>query len=330
MAPKTRQLTCRFFRILAVKDGEVTPVQDVAWPAVLSKWGERPYTERRVELSTGVHVFEPRPGASSRSLAIHRLKDDQEFLSQLDEQGIVTEVMAIDENGRVFADSSCVAFLPYGNIFGLVRANQAAPMAAKVADWINEVRIFGDQKITVQPMVVPADAGWKERSTGASKLSAYVPIEVLDGLAAHLGGAEQTFSDDMPDARVNITISYGNRRPAGKAGEAMLRAVNFLADRLSGVGHNASASASVYEEVKVPGKEKDQTKTRLLKQTVELVEYEVASTFDLPETTGGVKIDLTLQHIEAAAQRDASALRRALEAGGDYDAQGVVDGTSEE
>jgi hypothetical protein len=269
------------------------------------------------------YMFEPRDSGRLH-LAVHRLKTEGDYLSRVSTatDWSVSEVMAVDESGA-FADTSCVSFLPWGNIFGIVGANASAPRAGKIAQWMTQEQFFGSgHTLVARPLIVPADSAWRDRADGASKVSVKIPIEALDDLAAHLGGADHTFASAAPNADVTLTISYGRRNPGLSEGAGLLGITKWLADRLKG-NFSGVAAASVFREVKSEDPKK-KAKRKLEREVVDLIEHEICHVFDLASQQGQVRIDATLQSIDAGAQVHQRELRKAWEASAD-DTQGAVD-----
>lgn len=316
----THKLKARFYRLVVMEGLEEQAFVQVDWANLLRQYGERTPSDRLHRLDDVQYLFEPRP-TGSRHLAVHKLKDAGEYLSRVAQDlSSVSEVMAVTEDGT-FADTSCVVFQTWGNIFGIVAANSSAPRAGRVAEWITAIEPFGPERVVVaRPLIVPADKDWRELSDGASKVSVRIPIEMLDELGAHLGGAATSFADEIPNSEVTLTISYGRRTPGVSEGGGLLRVARWFADRLAG-NPSRRASASVFREVKSMDSKK-KAKRRLERELVDLVEHEICHVFELASQQGEVKIDATLNAIEYGASQNAGQLRKAWEAG--YDNQGEM------
>lgn len=315
----TKHFRARYFRLAGMTAAGDVALPQIDFGGVLRQYGQRQAQDRMVKMDSEDYLFEPRP-TDDRHLAVHKTKKPSEFLTRLLHDGSITEVMAVDDEGS-FADTSCLSFLPWGNIVGLVTANQSAPRIQRVAQWLSNIDPLGNgTKFVARPLVTPADFDWMGRAEGARRVTVKMPIETLDKLTEHLGSSAGLFSANAPGADVTLQISYGKRTPKLSEGAGLLDVTKWFVGKLSG----ARASASVYRHVKQPGRKGT---TRLEREVIELVEHELCHEFTLGAQEGAVRIDATLSVIDQIAAQNSGELRRAWEVGSGDD-QGQVAGAS--
>ena len=308
MAVSKISRTVRFYRLTATGgDGTPFALGNLNFGGMLKEYRKRPISKRRHAIGGSEYLFDPRD-TGSRHLAVHKLRSPSDFMARVATDGQVTEIMAVDETGS-FADSAAVSFLTYGNIFGIVGGNQSAPRAGRIADWLTEIKPFGNSltfsanPVLAQPMLESLEA-----ATGARRVS--VAIRGSDLTASEdeslLGERMRYLLDDLEDAKLTLTITTGHHTPTVTLREKLMNLTRDLAENLSG---NARAQAALVHEVPAAS---GKNRTKLVTEIVDLVEYHIAQEFEISLSEAGIRIDLTLQQMDVIAGTERASLRRAL------------------
>lgn len=304
-----KELTAKFFRIIGSQEGVEYPLGSIDWRAMLDAYRNLPPGDRIWESRGVYYYFEPRD-SGRHYLAAHRLKDASEVLSKIARNGgKVTEIQAVDDEGYL-ADTSCVIFLDYANVFGLVTSGASSPRASKIAEWLTRIDPFQDKTaFGAVPLSLLPDLERLNHADGASRVQMRVPVELLDAIGESLGAGGKAFSTAVPGSTVTLSVSYGRRRPKVSEGQGLLGIVRKLAELAVGPS-GGSAEATIFHTVK--GKKKGQTK--LEGELLDLVEHEIAHSFTIGNQAGEVRIDAVLALMDNAAELEKSQLRRAWEA----------------
>lgn len=307
-------MKAKFFRITVSVDGEHQVIPTIKWKDLLAQEKGRGHNERTLALNGPDFTFEPR-GTGDFHLAVHRLKNETEFLSRMNKaDGKFVEVMAVDEEGT-YADTSCVVFKRDANVLGIVQANTAAPRANKVADWLTERNPLGitDAQYHAVPLRLDSMALQKmDGADGAKSVEVSVPVAELHELGINITADAVALANNIPGAQVTIKVSYGNSRPADASGSALLRFGKKIAQGITG---DDRGKANIYRVVESQSNDRSRRqRSRLEAEVVDLVQFEIAHEFDLAIADGTVRIDSTLNAIEQGFARNARDLKKAYEA----------------
>lgn len=301
-----KQLTAKFFRITGFRQGKQVSLAAIDWAAFLKTYRDRLPNDRVHNLRGTFCYFEPRD-TGTRHLAVHKFKEAGEVFSRIAYlDGAVTEIPAADKDGR-YADTTCVVFMPFGNVFALVTNGSSAPRAGKMAEWLTELDPYLDKtQYGVEPLTSKPDLTKLQHADGASRISMRVPIEVLDQLPG-AGTNAGAFSSLAPGAVATVSVSYGRRNPTLSQGQRLLEFAKSLTNLLTG---GSSADVSIFHSVPAARK----GKTKLDGELLDLVEHELASSFAIGQQTGEARIDGIMALIDNAAASLQSEVRRAWEA----------------
>lgn len=259
-----------------------------------------------------VFLFEPRSIARS-ALAIHKLKDEGEYLSRISSRtGQVTEIMATDAEGT-YADTTCVVFLQDVNVFGLVRGNSGAPTASRVAEWLTRIEPLKQKGLRFQARALLSKPELDKvlRADGAKKLELDLPVEALDTMGVSLAMDAKKAQEVAPGSSVKLSLSYGHANPGVDGRRGLLDTINNLLGR--GLGDVSHAQATLVHEVPAARK----GKTKLESDTIDLLETQLAKQFPVYRAGEGVTIDGTITGLTDTIQRHSQEILRSWERSGE-------------
>ena len=302
--------TLKYYRITGSREGEeVTTLPQFDWPEFMRGYRDRDYVDRIHTFDGSEYYFEPR-ATDIHHVAIHKFKERGEVLSYINRRdGDVKEIAAVDDEGT-YADTSCVVFLPFGNIFGIVLNGSSAPRAGRISDWLTRLDPYQDEThYGVWPLTMAPDTDKLADADGATKITVRVPVETLDTMMTS-GFRTDAFSSLAPGTTAELTLSYGRHQPKMSDGSALLGFVKRAASVLTG-GQGTRAQVSIYRAVESQTKTK---KARLEHEMIDLIEYELAESIPIGEQTGQAKIDAIMSSIDLATTRLMPKLRRSWEA----------------
>lgn len=151
---ETRPLrrTVAFWRL--VNAANMNPIAEIDWPAFLisvdarARSGRTRHTIDDAEIAGRVHTRD-----ETDHLVLTRNRDDLPR-QQNRSTGDVADMSTTSQEWSVI-ESSFIAFLPFGNVFGLLQSQNTAPSPQAIAKWINVTGLLGETKVAVEAVVDP-------------------------------------------------------------------------------------------------------------------------------------------------------------------------------
>ncbi|MDT0348126.1 hypothetical protein [Pseudonocardia charpentierae] len=160
-----------------VDAASMAPVGQVDWPTFMAEVAENARNGRSRHVIDAADVT---GAAYSRNdvdhLVLTETRDDMPRQQNRD-TGTVTDMVTTGEGWEV-VESTFVHFLPFGNVFGLLRSQITAPSPQAVARWINATKILNMQ-LAVEPVIDPERWRYLNDAGGVSYLEFAGPSVVL-------------------------------------------------------------------------------------------------------------------------------------------------------
>jgi hypothetical protein len=174
-----RERTVSFYEIVDLVDGEHVRVQQRDWNGILSRLARARVDERTwntdQRLVGTVHTSQVED-----HLLLHKVKREGEWLSTMNmDTGEWRQLELQAAEG--YLDTTVIAFLPYGNVVGVMQGSVAAPSHKSLEGWINGLRIFTKQ-VVVRPLVTRAEVERLATASGAMRVEIRLGAHKLDAL----------------------------------------------------------------------------------------------------------------------------------------------------
>lgn len=298
---KAKSVTARFYRLRAFDEGEEQKIGSLDIRALLNAYGAQDASHRYREVRGSQYLYATVSG-HPRGLAIHRLRDPSDSLTRVDSHGIVDEVMAVDEDGRSYADTSCVLFSADHPIFSIVRGAGTAPTHQRVAEWLTDLNPLAGcptAAFSAIAMTNQARIDAVKAADGARRIDLQFPLHVRHEFGISMSKDKDRLKGLDPDTTVKVSLSMGNRHPRSDEGKGLLDVIKDILPKLE---FAEKASAGVYREVPTKAKKKGTEKTRMDAESVDLMETMLSARFALQVDGASVRIETTLAAMEREEQ----------------------------
>lgn len=222
-----KEKTVRFYRVMALtpRQGE-RAVEQVDWWTLLGQWGQRPLADQVV--GPDKILFHPDATAAAPAVGAHS-SASAAFQSRISmTSATVEDVLSLEEDGDMIANSTAIAFLLRHNVFALVQGNASSPRQNVVRVFLDEVKPFSaGEKWVIRPIIDPAHLRrFRDETDGvkwyqgviSTKRDLLTPnaegfMSALDRIAEQVGA----------DLKVEIKISLDDAAVQSKASRRSLR-----------------------------------------------------------------------------------------------------------
>jgi hypothetical protein len=237
-----RQRTISFYELVDVIDGEQKRVDHRDWNGVLARLALASFSERTFEadamLLGTVHTVQ-----GEDHLLLHKVKAQEEWLSTIDmKTGEWEELELAATTG--YLDSSVVAFLPFGNVIGLMQGSVSAPGHKALERWINGLGLFATP-VAVRPLVTKAEVDRLRTANGAVLVELRLGAHQVDALTEKRGplsrGIMAIKQEYGAGVRINVTVSFPRGRGLDEDRARLLDEVRDIADVVPGTADIARA-----------------------------------------------------------------------------------------
>jgi hypothetical protein len=188
MSRGTSEKTVNFYRVMAVKPGELEPkvVAQLPWSDLMRSVATWTHGQRGVVMDGETFLGEPCLVSPEYHLCLARNKGQAEWLGRLDQSQAISELDPAEQE-RLF-ELTYIAFLSYGNIVGLIRGSNSAPTARALAEWLTATQILGAGiRAAVLPCVDPDAMAEINSTTEATLAEIEVPAGSIFGSTDGLG-----------------------------------------------------------------------------------------------------------------------------------------------
>lgn len=209
-----RQRTIAFYEVVELVDGEEHRFAPADWQTVLQHLEGWPLEQRRTEATRD--LIGESYHAGQRSLLVHRVKGDEEWLARADfTTGDIEQLEALATQG--YLESSVVHFADFGNIIGLMQGSTSAPTHKALEEWLNQVRPLGNVDLVVRAVMSKAELERLQQAGGAQRIDIKVgnldPANTHGRLASSIIHLQELY--DEADVTISIAIPPG-REFAGR------------------------------------------------------------------------------------------------------------------
>lgn len=249
---RTKKHTISFWELVEKLDGPDTKqLPEIDWHQAITSIGKLDFAQQFVEDDPSHLVGSALYYGEGAHLKLLRTRGEETWLSVCDLNSMSVEELELD-NGKRLSETSVVAFLGYGNMFGIIRGAASAPTPQAVARYLEKVGVFGpDLRLGVRP-VVSRDARDKlERATEVSRVELKLSSPQAARVAADNGGKlasmVRAVTQDVGDYTVTIIMSTSRAR-ANHAARKKMREDAATIAAVAGTADVAKANLIYYDD----------------------------------------------------------------------------------
>jgi hypothetical protein len=230
-ATRPLRRTVAFWRLINAADN--SPMAQIDWPTFAAavdhraRNGRSRHTIDDAEITGRIYTRD-----ENDHLVLTRNRDDLPR-QQNRATGDVADMATTGEEWSVI-ESSFIAFLRFGNVFGLLQSQNTAPSPQAIAKWINSTELLGDTKVAVEAVVDPSRWQLLREAGSVSLLEFSAASTVLDqpvtGPLNYLLGPAR-----IGNVKVSVKVNAGRSRTSTLARQqrrTLYRAVEELALRV--------------------------------------------------------------------------------------------------
>jgi hypothetical protein len=223
---KERERTINFFEIVKyVNRSQNDRMEHADWTAILTVLKELPLEDRVIVMPTRTLIGEVLTVDSALHLKLMLIRDEGAWLEVYNTKQKQIAALKIGV-GSELLETSIIAFLPYGNVVGLIQGSTQAPTASALEDWLNGMALLGDGlRIDTQPMVSHEVQQLLKTSQEASRIEVKVHTNKADALEARgskLSSILRSVHSDFGPMTVTV-ILQASRVAANGEGRALIR-----------------------------------------------------------------------------------------------------------
>ncbi len=230
-----------------VKAPDLTPLGEIDWPEFMAEVATR--ARRGQSNRFSVNDDELHGKVYTRDVVDHLVltKDRDDVPRQQNRSTGDVETLITNDEGWTVVESSFVALLGFGNVFGVLQSQISAPSPQAIARWINATNIL-DDKVAVEAVVDPARWDHLRRAGAVTMLEFAGPAAALNrdvtGPIEHLLRPAR-FGDF--EIRVKIKAKRTRSEDAARKRRELYEATEALA-RQVGVENLNTAKVKIFDE----------------------------------------------------------------------------------
>lgn len=236
-----RERAVQFFEIVDSIEGNQIRVTQRDWNGILSLLGRAKVDERTWRTDQTL-IGTVHSSQQDDHLLLHKVKSEGEWLSVMDmNTGEWSELEF--QASRGYLDTTVIAFLPYGNVIGVMQGSTAAPGSKSLENWVNGLKLF-TKPVVVRPLLSKAEVQKLATASGATKVEIRIgahKAQALQNKSGRLARFLRTASDDYGDLRVTVTISIPRGGGREEDRQRLLADLQDLEDVMPGAADMAKA-----------------------------------------------------------------------------------------
>jgi hypothetical protein len=180
---KDRLRTINFYEIVKYKNRSVSERMDHAdWNALLGTMEEVPLKKRVYAGATRTLIGEVLKVNGKRHLKLMLVRDQDAWLEVYDPDADSIDELALGDAGQLL-ETSIIAFLPFGNVIGIIQGSTTAPTPSAFEDWLNGLKVLGqDFRVDTRAMVSHEAQALIKQSSEASQIEVKMHTNRADAL----------------------------------------------------------------------------------------------------------------------------------------------------
>jgi hypothetical protein len=244
--PKDKERTINFYEIVKwVNHSTNERMKQADWNAILKSIEGVPLKDRVYESPTRVLIGEVMKVDGKRHLKLMLVRDEGAWLSVYDPNAASINDLDLGDSGQLL-ETSIIAFLPFGNVIGIIQGSATAPTPTAFEQWLNGLHILGaGVTLETQAMVSHEVQQRISKSSEISEIEVKMHTNRADALAARgskLSGIFKQVSAEYGPMMVTVILRPGRAKDQA-AGRAAVREEGKIIANASDAGEVSKAKA---------------------------------------------------------------------------------------
>jgi hypothetical protein len=224
---KVRERTINFYQIKKYKNRSVNEkIKHSDWNAILGTLVDVPLGKRVWNGPTRTLIGEVLKVDENLHLKLMLVRDQDQWLDVYDPDAQSIKDLDLGEAGQLL-ETSIIAFLPYGNVFGIIQGSTTAPTPSAFTDWLNGLKILGiDGQVEAEVMVSHEAQKLINQSSEATQIEVKMHTNKADALekqGSKLSQILRTVSAEWGPMTVTVILRASKAKDRTE-GRALLRA----------------------------------------------------------------------------------------------------------
>jgi hypothetical protein len=222
-----RLRTINFYQIKKFKNHSINEkIKHSDWNAILGALDKLPLGERVWTGVTRTLIGEVLKVNGNRHLKLMLVRDQDAWLDVYDPAAQSISDLDLGVSGQLL-ETSIIAFLPYGNVIGLIQGSTTAPTPTAFTEWLNGLKIIANAgQLETEVMVSHEAQQLIRQSSEASQIEVKMHTNKADALekkGSRLSQILRTVNQEWGPMTVTVILRASRAKDQGE-GRALLRA----------------------------------------------------------------------------------------------------------
>ena len=232
--PRSRERTVNFYEIVKyVNATKNDRMKQADWDGILTALSKSPLKKRVWNGPEKTLIGEVMHVDGSYHLKLMLVRDQDAWLEVYDTKADSIGELVLDDASQLL-ETSIIAFLPFGNVIGLIQGSTTAPTPGAFASWLNGLGVLGKGFVVdTQPMVSHEIQKMIKQSTELDRIAVKVHTNKADALEARgsgLSGLLKTVKSEYGPMVVTIILAPGRAKDKAEGRHAIREEAKIIAD----------------------------------------------------------------------------------------------------
>lgn len=244
--PKVKERTINFYEIVKwVNRSKNDRMKHADWNAIMESIEGVPLKDRVYEGPTRVLIGEVMKVDGQRHLKLMLVRDEGAWLSVYDPSAESIDDLNLGDTGQLL-ETSIIAFLPFGNVIGIIQGSATAPTPTAFEEWLNGLHILGaGVTLETQAMVSREVQKLISQSSEISEIEVKMHTNraaALEARGSKLSGIFRQVNEEYGPMMVTVILRPGRAKDQA-AGRQAVREEGKIIAAASDAGEVSKAKA---------------------------------------------------------------------------------------
>jgi len=230
---KDRERTISFFELVKAEGrAPGKRMEDADWNTILASIQDKPLGDRVFTGPLRTLIGEVMPVDGELHLKLLLVRDQDQWLSVYRPDADSIDDLDLGDAGQL-VETTIVAFLPFGNVIGLIQGSTTAPGVGALEEWLGGLKVLGDFPLDSHPMVSHEAQEMLRQSSEASRIEVTMHTNRAQALEARGSGLSRVLrrvNDDYGPMKVTVILQASRGRDQHEGREALRAEAQILAD----------------------------------------------------------------------------------------------------
>jgi hypothetical protein len=206
--------TIAFYRLVKYDPTGNQPMEQANWYEVLTQLDTLPLAGRTTQVGNRILIGEVYYTAERAHLKLAKVRDIAAWLGVLKTGAQQLEDFETEEGNKLY-EISVISFLGFGNVIGLVQGSTASPTPSAVAEWLEELKVFGDVHIVTEAVLSDAAREHLQRSPEVSRIETKVSTtkaQALEARGSRLSRVLTRINEEFGPVTVTLILQTSRAR----------------------------------------------------------------------------------------------------------------------